>query len=215
MPSVFAVLRLITSSYSVGACTGRSAGFSPLRMLSTYVAARRRFLLCLKYVLPLLLTAHMRSDRWSARQPPLSPVLVLWRSANEHRETVNYFSVVANVRSIRSTLRSSARSSPAKPPRSFTFSKQRKLLSGRSLHVPQERLNKALLRLGLFPLPQHCNLPYQLLRCSRSRPLCVLGRQHPKARRDPRCGCLQSPPLGADQEATRRGGSQRACASDQ
>src|SRR5438128_206150 len=34
-PSVFAVLRLITSSYFVGACTGRSAGFSPLRMRST------------------------------------------------------------------------------------------------------------------------------------------------------------------------------------
>ena len=34
-PSVFAVLRLITSSYLVGVCTGRSAGFSPLRMRST------------------------------------------------------------------------------------------------------------------------------------------------------------------------------------
>src|SRR5262249_15936591 len=31
-PSAFAVLRLITVSYLVGACTGRSAGFSPLRM---------------------------------------------------------------------------------------------------------------------------------------------------------------------------------------
>ena len=34
-PSAFAVLRLIVSSYLVGACTGRSAGFSPLRMRST------------------------------------------------------------------------------------------------------------------------------------------------------------------------------------
>jgi hypothetical protein len=34
-PRVFAVLRFITSSYLVGACTGRSAGFSPLRMRST------------------------------------------------------------------------------------------------------------------------------------------------------------------------------------
>ena len=34
-PSAFAVLRLITGSYLVGACTGRSAGFSPLRMRST------------------------------------------------------------------------------------------------------------------------------------------------------------------------------------
>src|SRR5262249_51458365 len=34
-PSVFAVLRLIATSYFVGACTGRSAGFSPLRMRST------------------------------------------------------------------------------------------------------------------------------------------------------------------------------------
>src|SRR5262245_11055587 len=34
-PSALAVLRLTTSSYLVGACTGRSAGFSPLRMRST------------------------------------------------------------------------------------------------------------------------------------------------------------------------------------
>src|SRR5215469_2182191 len=34
-PSALAVLRLITSSYFVGACTGRSAGFSPLRIRST------------------------------------------------------------------------------------------------------------------------------------------------------------------------------------
>jgi hypothetical protein len=31
-PSVLAVLRLITSSYLVGACTGKSASLSPLRM---------------------------------------------------------------------------------------------------------------------------------------------------------------------------------------
>jgi hypothetical protein len=40
-PRAFAVLRLMTSSYLVGACTGRSAGFSPLRMRSIYPAARR------------------------------------------------------------------------------------------------------------------------------------------------------------------------------
>ena len=34
-PSALAVLRLITSSYLIGVCTGRSAGFSPLRMRST------------------------------------------------------------------------------------------------------------------------------------------------------------------------------------
>ena len=34
-PSALAVLRLITRSYLVGACTGMSAGFSPLRMRST------------------------------------------------------------------------------------------------------------------------------------------------------------------------------------
>jgi hypothetical protein len=34
-PSALAVLRLIASSYLVGACTGRSEGFSPLRMRST------------------------------------------------------------------------------------------------------------------------------------------------------------------------------------
>src|SRR5262249_47064689 len=33
--SAFAVVRLMTSSYLVGACTGRSDGFSPLRMRST------------------------------------------------------------------------------------------------------------------------------------------------------------------------------------
>src|SRR6476659_866597 len=44
-PSALAVLRLMTSSYLVGACTGRSAGFSPLRMRSTYSAARRNWLI--------------------------------------------------------------------------------------------------------------------------------------------------------------------------
>ena len=39
MPSVLAVFRLTTNSYFVGPCTGRSAGFSPLRIRSTY---RRR-----------------------------------------------------------------------------------------------------------------------------------------------------------------------------
>src|SRR5262249_18119083 len=34
-PSVLAFLRLISSSYLVGACTGRSPGFAPLRMRST------------------------------------------------------------------------------------------------------------------------------------------------------------------------------------
>src|SRR5262245_12497514 len=34
-PSALAVLRLITNSYLVGACTGRSAGFSPFRIRST------------------------------------------------------------------------------------------------------------------------------------------------------------------------------------
>ena len=34
-PSALAVLRLIASSYLVGACTGKSAGFSPLRIRST------------------------------------------------------------------------------------------------------------------------------------------------------------------------------------
>src|SRR4029077_3124658 len=40
-PSSLAVFRLTTSSYLVGACTGKSAGFSPLRMRSTYLDARR------------------------------------------------------------------------------------------------------------------------------------------------------------------------------
>ena len=40
-PNVLAVLRLIVSSYLVGACTGSSFGFSPFSMRSTYPAARR------------------------------------------------------------------------------------------------------------------------------------------------------------------------------
>src|SRR5262249_41729179 len=40
-PSALAVLRFTTSSNLVGACTGRSPGFSPRRMRSTYDAASR------------------------------------------------------------------------------------------------------------------------------------------------------------------------------
>src|SRR5262245_44831432 len=40
-PSAFAVLRLMTRSNFVGCSTGKSAGLAPLRILSTYVAARR------------------------------------------------------------------------------------------------------------------------------------------------------------------------------
>lgn len=40
-PRALAVLRLMTNSYLIGACTGRSAGFSPLSMRSVYSAARR------------------------------------------------------------------------------------------------------------------------------------------------------------------------------
>ena len=40
-PIFFAVLRLTTRPYFVGACTGKSAGFSPFRMRSTYAAASR------------------------------------------------------------------------------------------------------------------------------------------------------------------------------
>ena len=40
-PSALAVLRLISMSNLVGCSTGRSAGFAPLKILSTYSAARR------------------------------------------------------------------------------------------------------------------------------------------------------------------------------
>src|SRR5262249_32080104 len=40
-PSALAVWRLITSTYLFGACTGKSPGFSPLKMRSTYSAAWR------------------------------------------------------------------------------------------------------------------------------------------------------------------------------
>jgi hypothetical protein len=39
-PSALAVLRLTANSNLTGACTGRSAGLTPLRMRSTYAAAR-------------------------------------------------------------------------------------------------------------------------------------------------------------------------------
>src|SRR5882724_2842106 len=41
IPSAFAVFKLITSSYLVGCSTGRSAGFAPLKILSTKNADRR------------------------------------------------------------------------------------------------------------------------------------------------------------------------------
>src|SRR5262245_11310926 len=40
-PRALAVLRFITISYLVGACTGKSAGMLPCKMRSTYPAARR------------------------------------------------------------------------------------------------------------------------------------------------------------------------------
>ena len=42
-PSTLAVLRLITVSYLVGACTGRSPGFSPLRMRIDVAGGAYRF----------------------------------------------------------------------------------------------------------------------------------------------------------------------------
>ena len=42
MPICFAVLRLITRSNFVGRSIGRSAGFVPFKILSTYLAARRQ-----------------------------------------------------------------------------------------------------------------------------------------------------------------------------
>src|SRR5215468_9876491 len=41
-PSALAVIRLMTRSNLVGCSTGRSAGFAPRRILSTYSAARRK-----------------------------------------------------------------------------------------------------------------------------------------------------------------------------
>jgi predicted dehydrogenase len=42
IPDAFAVFRLITSSYWVGACTGRSAGFSPLGNVARLYARMAR-----------------------------------------------------------------------------------------------------------------------------------------------------------------------------
>src|SRR5262249_53492544 len=41
-PSALAVLRLMTNSSLVDCSTGKSAGLAPLKILSTYVAARRK-----------------------------------------------------------------------------------------------------------------------------------------------------------------------------
>src|SRR5271165_3176342 len=41
-PSALAVFMLTTSSYLLGACTGRSLGFSPRKMRSTWPAAPRK-----------------------------------------------------------------------------------------------------------------------------------------------------------------------------
>src|SRR5215471_12179760 len=41
-PSILAVVRLIMKSNLVGCSTGRSLGFAPRRILSTYSAARRK-----------------------------------------------------------------------------------------------------------------------------------------------------------------------------
>src|SRR6476661_4389292 len=41
-PRALAVLRLITSSKWIGCSTGRSAGWAPFRILSTYTAALRK-----------------------------------------------------------------------------------------------------------------------------------------------------------------------------
>src|SRR5262249_19129463 len=62
--SAFAVLRLMTSSYLVGACTGRSAGFSPLRMRSTEPAACRYWL--------------SRSDPYEIRQRHRTEIAANW-----------------------------------------------------------------------------------------------------------------------------------------
>ena len=45
MPSVLAVLRLIAKSNLVGCSTGSSSGLAPLRILSMYVAERRKMTL--------------------------------------------------------------------------------------------------------------------------------------------------------------------------
>src|SRR6516165_12486698 len=57
-PSALAVLGLMASSNLVGVCSGRSAGFSPLRMRSTYWAAERNWL--------------ARSDPYDIRPPALT-----------------------------------------------------------------------------------------------------------------------------------------------
>src|SRR5215467_9109097 len=62
-PSALAVLRLITSWYLVGACTGRSDGFSPLRMRSMYTAAWRYWsILLAPYEIRPPLTTPERSE---------------------------------------------------------------------------------------------------------------------------------------------------------
>jgi len=84
----------------------------------------------------------------NAQQAATYGVLPLMWPALSVGRLVNYFSVAANVRSIRSTLRSSARSSPAKPPRTFTFSNSASF----SAAVPCMSRSSASARLFFFGL---------------------------------------------------------------
>ena len=73
-PICFAACKLMTSSNFVGASMGKSAGFVPLRILSTYVAARR-------YI-------TFRSGPY-VRRPPLSAQPVKLEIAGKRFFTVN------------------------------------------------------------------------------------------------------------------------------
>ena len=62
MPSALAVLRLIASSYLVGACTGRSAGLSPLRIPQQLVTVTLPLDCCWKRLVPLFRSECERAD---------------------------------------------------------------------------------------------------------------------------------------------------------
>src|SRR5205807_42965 len=79
-PICLAVFRLNTSSNFVGCSTGKSAGFAPLRILSTYVAARPTRLSTAR-------RKYLRCCGWPAH------ILYLWARACRANVTAREFSV--------------------------------------------------------------------------------------------------------------------------
>jgi hypothetical protein len=71
-PSAFAVLRLMTSSYLVAVCTGRSTGFSPLRRNRVVALPAPRSGLREPWLIHLI-EQSARPETAERKQPPITP----------------------------------------------------------------------------------------------------------------------------------------------